>query len=67
MSGWAQTGFPEVCKGTTGSVCSVSLKKQQGRVETRDLGKCESLLMLFAPLSAAELFEKVYLDANLQF
>lgn len=39
MSCWAQTGFPEVCKGTAGSGFSVLLKKQQGRVETRDLEK----------------------------
>lgn len=65
MSCWAQTGFPEVCKGTAGSVFSVSLKKKN-RVEKKQeiWRRARGLLVLFAPLTAAELFEKVYLDAN---
>lgn len=62
MSCWIQTGFPQVSKGTAGSV-RLNIKTNKTSAWKQQIWSgAKLLLVLLATLAAAELFGKVYLD-----
>lgn len=60
MSSWIQTGFPEVSKGTAGSV--LALHQTNSRSAWKQQIWSGAKLLLLATSAAAELFGKVDLD-----